>query len=226
MQAAASLYQRGLELDPNNVTTIGDTGTLLHQLGRLEESIAFNSFTNSRDPVHPIGHTNLGIVLLGAGRYDEALESFKKTIKLSPDYNHIHYYLAMAFLGAGEHEAALAELQKESFQAVRLSGFAEVYHAMGSRQESNQNLEALTALKNEDSEFLTAEVLAYRGDIDAAFKWIDIAIKHENWRIADLHTSILFENLHGDPRWSKMLHELGNSPEQLAAIKFEVVLPK
>jgi len=132
----------------------------------------------------------------------------------------------MAFLGAGEHEAALAELQKESIQTVRLSGFAEVYHAMGSRQESNQYLEALTALKNEDSEYLTAEVLAYRGDIDAAFKWIDIVVENDNWRIVELHTSFMFENLHGDPRWSKMMHELGHSPEQLAAIKFVAVLPE
>ena len=226
LQAAAGLYQRGLELDPNNITTIGDTGTLLYQLNRLEDAIAFYKFSNIRDPVHPVGQANLGTALLDAGRYDEALENFLKTIELSPDYDYIHYLLAMAFLGTGEHEAALAELQKEPLEVARLAGLAMVYHAQGRGQKSNQKLEELMAVNSEENEFSTAEVLAYRGDIDAAFKWIDIAIKNENWRVSGLHTSILFENLHSDPRWSKIMNELGHSPAQLAAIEFEAVLPE
>ena len=36
----------------------------------------------------------------------------------------------------------------------------------------------------------------------------------------------MFSNIHTDPRWLPFLRDLGVSPEQLAAIKFDVKLPK
>lgn len=35
-----------------------------------------------------------------------------------------------------------------------------------------------------------------------------------------------FTNLHEDPRWLPFLRKLGMAPEQLAAIKFDVSVPK
>jgi hypothetical protein len=37
---------------------------------------------------------------------------------------------------------------------------------------------------------------------------------------------ILFANIHDDPRWLPFLKSIGKSPEQLAAIEFEVRLPQ
>ena len=36
----------------------------------------------------------------------------------------------------------------------------------------------------------------------------------------------LFTNLHEDPRWLPFLRKLGMAPEQLAAINFDVTVPK
>lgn len=36
----------------------------------------------------------------------------------------------------------------------------------------------------------------------------------------------LFANIHDDPRWLPLLESIGESPEQLAAIEFEVRLPE
>jgi hypothetical protein len=36
----------------------------------------------------------------------------------------------------------------------------------------------------------------------------------------------LFANIHDDPRWLPFLESIGKSPEQLAAIEFEVRLPQ
>ncbi len=36
----------------------------------------------------------------------------------------------------------------------------------------------------------------------------------------------LFANIHSDPRWLAFLESIGKSPEQLAAIEFNVTLPK
>jgi tetratricopeptide (TPR) repeat protein len=225
MQAAASLYQRGLELDPNNVTTIGDTATLLHQLGRLEESLVLHEFSNLRDPVHPVGFANRGSVLTDAGRYEEAIKSIRRTIELSPDYSEIQYALGLALLGAAKYDAALVELLNEPSTIPRKTGMAMAYHALGDAGKSDQYLQELLDNGTEQHGIMTAQVLAYRGDIDEAFDWLAIAVKKDNWRVSELHTNTMFRNLHSDPRWSTLMNELGHSPEQLAAIKFEVVLP-
>lgn len=225
LQAAASLYQRGLELDPNNVTTLGDTATLLYQLGRLQESILLHGYTNTLDPVHPVGYANQGSVLMSAGRYKEALNSFRETLELSPNYTDIRYTLAIALLASGDVDAALTEIQKESSATLRLTGLAMIKHAQGNDTESGKALQELMVLETEDSDFMTAEVLAYRGEIDKAFEWIEVARANDYWRVSELHTNILFRKLHVDPRWLELLEELGTAPAQLTAIKFEVVLP-
>jgi len=226
MQAAASLYQRGLELDPNNVTTMGDTATLLYQLGRLEESIALHSYTNTLDPVHPVGHANQGIILIDAGHYKEAAVSFRKTLELSPDYTDIRYYLAIALLGLGDADAALLEIQKEPSSTLRLTALAMIKHVQGNKTESGEALQELMAMNTGNNDFMIAQVFAYQGEIDKAFEWIEVARANDNWRISELHTNIQFSNLHHDPRWLKLLDELGTSPTQLAEIKFEVALPE
>ena len=226
MQAAAALYQQGLELEPNNVTTLGDTATLLHQLGRIEESSALHTYVNSRDPVHPVGHANLGLVLTDAGRYEEAIESLRKTIELSPDYAQIRYALSIALTGAGEPETALSELELESDQTLQLAGQAMAYHALGNSMQSDKAVQALTGSVAGNNQLLIAQIFAFRNENDESFKWIADGIENDDWRVAELHTSILFKNLHDDPRWNAVLEKLGQSPAQLAAIKFEVVLPE
>jgi len=37
--------------------------------------------------------------------------------------------------------------------------------------------------------------------------------------------SAFLVRLHDDPRWSELLEKAGNSPKQLAKIKFEVKMP-
>jgi len=226
LQAAASSYQHGLELEPNNVTTLGDTATMLFQLGRIDEALEFHSYTNSLDPVHPVGIANLGNNLTDAGRYHEAIKSFHKTLELSPDYTEIRYSLAIALIGAGEPESALSEIQKEPTEIPRLTGQVMAYHSLGNTTESNQALQALINAGIEDEPILIAMTQSYRGQNDEAFKWIERGVESDNWRVAELHTSILFRNLYDDPRWITLLESLGRSPEQLALIEFEVTLPQ
>ena len=42
-------------------------------------------------------------------------------------------------------------------------------------------------------------------------------------QIANMPT---FANIHTDPRWLPFLESIGKSPEQLAAIEFDVTLPE
>ena len=71
-----------------------------------------------------------------------------------------------------------------------------------------------------------AYALAYRGEADRAFEWLDKAVQYNDPGLTVTPTDPLFATLRDDPRWLPFLESIGKSPEQLAAIEFEVRLPQ
>ena len=71
-----------------------------------------------------------------------------------------------------------------------------------------------------------AMVLAFRGDADHAFEWLEKAAEQHDPDLGSIIAHRMFDKLHDDPRWLAFLLEHGIAPEQLAAIKFDVKVPK
>ena len=74
--------------------------------------------------------------------------------------------------------------------------------------------------------YLIATALAWRGEADRAFEWLDKAATRHDSVLFTVTVDPLFANVHSDPRWISFLRSHGLAPEQLAAIKFDVKLPK
>jgi hypothetical protein len=74
--------------------------------------------------------------------------------------------------------------------------------------------------------FNIAYVMAFRGATNSAFEWLDKAVEYNDPGLAEIPVENLFANIHDDPRWLPFLESIGKSPEQLAAIEFEVTLPQ
>ena len=68
--------------------------------------------------------------------------------------------------------------------------------------------------------------MAYRGEADRAFKWLDKAVKYRDLALGAMPFDPMLESLHSDSRWLPFLRQHGMAPEQLAAIKFDVKVPK
>ena len=69
-------------------------------------------------------------------------------------------------------------------------------------------------------------MLAFRGETDRAFEWLDKALAYNDPGITEVAVEPLLASLHDDPRWLPFLRKAGRAPEQLAAIEFDVALPK
>jgi hypothetical protein len=69
-------------------------------------------------------------------------------------------------------------------------------------------------------------VLAFRGQADRAFEWLDRAVEYDDPGLGWIATAQETVNIDDDPRWLPFLESIGESPEQLAAIEFEVQLPQ
>jgi tetratricopeptide (TPR) repeat protein len=223
LATAAQYYERALALDPE---FMGDAATLAFNLGRLDEAIAIVEYTVARDPVNPTIHQGLGFTYLESGRPDEAIASFHTALSLAPGQLGTHLGIGLAQLEKGELEAALESIRQEPFEAYRLMGLALAYHALGQAAESDAALAEFIKQHEQSMAYNIAAVLAFRGENDHALEWLDKAVQYNDPSLAFVVSDHLLANIHDDPRWFPFLESIGKSPEQLAAIEFEVQLPE
>jgi Flp pilus assembly protein TadD len=87
---ARSLYQRVLQLDPNQPAALHLLGVLAHQLG--DHTVAENLITKAiaLQPGYAEAHCNLGNTIGDLGRLDEAVACYRKAIAIQPDFAEAH----------------------------------------------------------------------------------------------------------------------------------------
>ncbi|MEE8042170.1 MAG: tetratricopeptide repeat protein, partial [Pseudomonadales bacterium] len=227
LPSAARHLQRALELDPTDLDILGDAAALAVTLGRLDEAIALQEYVLVRDPANARGHRRIGYSYLWAGRLDDAISSFCTALTLSPGILGAHQLIGIALLLKGEAEAALAAMQKESEgRGWRQIGLAMAHHAIGHEAESDAALAKSIETTEQTAAYNIAFVLAFRGEADRAFEWLDKAVTYNDPGLSQLTNNPMFANIHSDPRWLAFLENIRKSPKQLAAIEFEVKLPE
>jgi tetratricopeptide (TPR) repeat protein len=226
LAAAARHLERAMELDPIDPDILSDTAVLAESLGRIDEAIALQEYVVARDPVNAKGHRRLGIAYLIAGRIDDAIASFRTTLTLSPGQLGVGQMLGVALLEKGEPEAALAAMQREAGGGWREIGLAMAHHALGQVAESDAALADAIEKVEQEASYNIAYVLAFRGEADRAFEWLNLAVKYNDPGLTQIANAPMFSNIHSDPRWLPFLESIGKSPEQLAAIEFKVTPPE
>ena len=224
--AAARHVEQGLTLDPTNLDLIDSAVTISRRLGRLNQSIALAEYLVARDPINANGHNGLFLAYLFAGRAEEALAEVRTALQLSPGAAAYHNEVGQMLLLRGDVKAALAEIQQEPEERWRLVGLSMAYHALGRTAESDTALSELIGKYEQTMSYNVAYVLAYRGEPDRAFDWLERAVKYRDTAVGGMPFDPFLKSLHSHPRWLPLLRRLGKAPEQLAAIKFDVKVPK
>ena len=100
------------------------------------------------------------------------------------------------------------------------------YHALGRMTESEVALAEFIEKYEQKAPYYIAAVMAYRGEADRAFAWLDKAVKYNLHTDGSITTEPRFASIHDDPRWLPFMESIGMSPEQLAAIEFKIELPE
>ena len=222
LPAAARHIERALVLAPGNTDILFEAAMLVRSLGRIEECISFQEEAVTRDPVNPVGHYRLGLSYLWAGHLDEAIESERIALGLSPGRIGVQYAIGVALLFKGEPEAALEIMHQESDEGWRANGRALAHHELGQARESDAALTKLIEGWEEGAAYNIAYILAFRGEADRAFEWLDKAAKYKDPGLTDIPIQPLFTNIHSDPRWLPFTISIGKSPQQLAAVEFSL----
>jgi len=105
-------------------------------------------------------------------------------------------------------------------------GVTMAQYSLGKKPESDAALAELISKYEKDSAYNIAYVMAYRGESDRAFEWLDKAVAYHDTGLVEISDDPMFANIRNDPRWLPFLRKIGKAPEQLAKIEFKVTLPK
>ena len=222
---AAQHYQKALSLDPTNTTIISNAAMLVESLGRVEEANKLLNYCVSRDPTNSIIFNNFGINSRFSGKLDKAEASLSTALSLNPSMLGVYYELGVTQLLKQDYEAAVAAFKKEPSEVFQTIGLVMAYHALGQLENSDRLLDQVIKSWGKYVGYYVAQVLAFRGEIDQSFEWLNKAVLAKDGDLTTALNEPLFKNLHQDSRWLMVLEKLGQSPDQLAVIEFEVALP-
>ncbi len=208
-----------LELEPNNPLVMGFAVGEAARAGRLEEAAELQAELAGRDPFSVVHRYNLAFHLYLAGRYEDAIAETRRVLALNPAHENGLQCFSLVLLGRFDEAIRLA--QNEATAADRHQCEALARHALGHSSRSDAALAALTAGFGETEPLRIAEVHAYRGESDAAFRWLnttsetcrDLATFPAGCRLPVRRHSPLLGSLYRDKRWATWSAEQDRPPQ-------------
>ena len=107
--AAADLFRRGLELDPDHPALRHRLGTALYVMGDVGGAMAEFERVMRESPNFPAVHYSVGVLLQGEGRHREAIERFETALRYQRTDPEVRLRLAVSQRRAGDPAAALEQ---------------------------------------------------------------------------------------------------------------------
>jgi adenylate cyclase len=208
---AESDLEKALALDPASDKVQGNYATLLQRLGRLPEAVAVGRRATEIDPLSAIAWSNLGQYLAFHRDYAGAQEALRRCLEINPESSFGRHHLAILQLLEGNAAEALATARKIAIEGFRLTDVAMAEHDLGHARESQQAVDELSAKHAHDGAYQIAEAVAWRGEKDKAFAWLERAYQQNDGGLSEVKVDLLLERLHGDPRFKMLLKKMNLS---------------
>ena len=198
--AAESELRQAIDLAPADSLAHAGYGTILSNLGRVDQSIAEHRHAVSLDPLDPRVKGGLALAFFHARRYHEAVAVCDEILKAQPGFVRAHLIRGLAAAEAGNAQWSVTELDL----VIQLAGRALPYQAWrayvlaaaGRSDESRralQELETVTARSTVSA--LLAMVRARLGDQQLALECLKQAIENREAFMAQMDVEPGFDPL-------------------------------
>jgi len=210
LHGAYEAFNTALELNPGNVEAQLEYARINCYQGFYDEAISAARKALELDPVSLIANHLLGHILYFSRRYEEAIPALRHTLQMEPRYPKPHYFIAMSLFWLGQPEAAWEEIQQEPLDWMRWAASAVILQRLGREQEARLNLAEIA--KKEDQECATiqrADIYAQWGDVELAFRNLDLAVSYGDPGLAQLLVDPFMDPIRDDPRFIALINKLG-----------------
>ena len=208
-KGAKAELDRARALAPGDGDVHRASASLAMQFGHLDEAIALARHAVALDPLSKPAHVVLGDCYMRAGRLDEAVASLQLALDLAPNAGITHYILSCTRLLQGRADEALDEALREPIPFLRLMCVSLAQHTRGDTAASDAALRRLIDECGDAVSFQIAATHAWRGEVDAAFDWLERAHSERDPGLGEAVAYPLLRALHGDPRWLALIRKMG-----------------
>jgi tetratricopeptide (TPR) repeat protein len=112
--AAAAAWERAIALAPmdGNVRAMRAVFHFCYVMGDTATAVSELRLALERDPLSPILHAHLGLVLIFGGHAEEGIVEARKAVELDAQALYGHWILMMSHLGAGRYADAIGDSQR------------------------------------------------------------------------------------------------------------------
>jgi predicted Zn-dependent protease len=222
---ARKRLQTALTLAPTDPVVLDRAANFLLVTGRPEQALEIVRWLRDRDPLNSSALAQLAGALSDSGQLEAAEHTYRELLEQRPGMSVVHSAIGNVRVLRGDPAGALAEYEKESNPIVRQCGLPLAYAGLGREQEARALLGELSR-QHPDWAICIAEGYAYMGDVDAAFKALDVGVRERDPAMKQLRSSPFLKPLYEDSRWGELLETMGLSDKQVAALPLEVKLPQ
>ena len=208
-------FRRAIDLNPSYADAYHWHAINLMFMSRWEEAIAEIEHARQLDPLSIIINANIGFVYYHARRFDDAIAAEHKALELDSKNSVAYEYMGLAYMGKQMYTEAATNLRK----SVDLSGGAPeisaellfAYAANSNLAEARRILASLEGRSRHEyvPSFSLAVAYAGLGDKDRALAYLRKAYDERCDLVPTLKVHPLFESLHSDPRFQKLLQRIG-----------------
>ena len=226
IETAARYKKRAHEADPTNYELLFNSADTLPVFGRPDLAVRIGDYVIERDPLCMRCYVDIAMSYAQLEDYASATARLRDALALAPDFAWGKARLGAVHLLAGEPERALeifAEVYADTGGVY--PGHLETLHDLGRREEFEALLPAFLEDHEEDFPLIVAQLYAWIGDKDEAFRWLDKHDREMTWAIRWHLTQSWYRKLHGDPRWQALLEQYQMTEEKLASLDLDIRLP-
>jgi len=210
---ANAQMQEALRLAPRDEEVQLCASRLAMALGKWDEAIRLLTSATARDPLSAVMYNNLSEIYLRTDRLADAEAAERRVLEISPTYVSAPYNLANVLLAKGRPEDALSLItSRQQDTSDRPAALALIYHALGRKVDSDTELAALIRQYQNDQALEIAGVLAFRGEADEAFRWIEQAYRQRDASLYYIKVDWPLKHIEADPRYKAFLRKM-NLPE-------------
>ncbi len=217
-EGAEASFKRSLELDPDNLDTIGNYAGFLVLTGRTAEAIALTEPLEILDPFWIMPRSALGIWLFSARRYEEAIERLQQAQEMEPGHFVASLFLGDAYRFKGSADAARVAyervLERIGRRPIILGRLGELHAEVGNTEVARRILEELRTLgeKRHVLPAVIAGVYLALGDRDHAFSWLQRAYDARDTMLTLLHLWPGYDSIRSDGRFQTLVDKVGIRP--------------
>ena len=205
---------------PHQPEVLAGTAVLLYNIGRTEEAFRLGAQAAQLDPLNATTHIDLSIMFYLSNKPVEGEVAARRALQLAPNGASYHAILSWSLTAQKRFAEAEAEIARETDPVEQSLAYGLLAISQGQDARAREMVARLEQLAetNPDAADLqqsVAWICASLGEKDRAFAGLEKAKASRDPSMAWLLNSGYLRLLMDDPRWDKLLHEVGLAPDQL-----------